>query len=62
MEVLVLKSFMFGGKPVPAGTVIDMLPADAAYAVALRRADVIAAPPESTAESKPARARKARES
>ena len=65
MEVRVLKSFMFGGKPAPVDSVVDMPVADAAYVVGLRRAEYIAAAPAVAAiaaEAKPARARKARES
>lgn len=65
MEVRVLKSFMFGGKPAPVGAVVDMPVADAAYVVGLRRAEYIAAMSGAAvapAEVKPARARKARES
>lgn len=64
MEVQVIKSFMFGGKPVPVGAIIDMPPSDAAYVVALKRAEKIGAPvaPADAAEARPPRARKARSS
>lgn len=64
MEVQVIKSFMFGGKPVPVGAIIDMPPADAAYVVALKRAEKIGAPAAASeaAEARPPRARKARSS
>lgn len=53
MEIIVLKAFMFGGKPVQPGSVIDMPAADAAYAVALKRAEPVSALSESTAVDAP---------
>ncbi|MBP8169293.1 MAG: hypothetical protein KAX99_06465 [Azonexus sp.] len=39
MEVVVIKPFMFAGKPQPAGSIIDMPTADAHYAIGLKRAE-----------------------
>ena len=41
MEILVLKAFMAHGKPQPAGTVLDLPTADAAYVIGLKRAERI---------------------
>ena len=52
MEVQVIKSFMFGGKPAAPGSIIDMPVAEAEYVIALKRAERIAplpATPESEA-------------
>jgi hypothetical protein len=42
MEILVIKSFMFDGKPAAPGSIIDMPVADAEYVIALKRAERIA--------------------
>lgn len=42
MEVQVIKSFMFGGKPAAPGSIIDMPVAEAEYVIALKRAERIA--------------------
>lgn len=59
MEVVVIKPFMFAGKPQPAGSIIDMPTADAHYAIGLKRAEaiVVVEPP---APKAPARTRKAK--
>lgn len=61
MEVQVLKAFMFAGKRVEPGSIVDMPVADAAYVIGLKRAERIVEAPEPAAdpEVKPARRRKA---
>jgi len=62
MEVQVIKAFMFAGKRVEPGSIVDMPVADAAYVIGLKRAErIVEAAPESAAEPevKPARPRKA---
>ena len=49
MEVQVIKSFMFGGKPAAPGSIIDMPVAEAEYVIALKRAERILALPASPA-------------
>jgi hypothetical protein len=49
MEVIVLKSFMFGGQPAPVGSIVDLPPVDAAYVIALKRAEPVTASPEDAA-------------
>jgi hypothetical protein len=53
MEIIVLKAFMFGGHPVQPGSIIDMPAVDAAYAVALKRAEPVTALPEDAAVDAP---------
>ena len=62
MEVQVIKAFMFAGKRVEPGSIVDMPVADAAYVIGLKRAEriveseaVVTAAPE----PRPARRRKA---
>jgi hypothetical protein len=59
MEVLVLKAFMANGKVQPAGTVIDLPVADAAYVIGLKRAEYIE-PAAETAEAMPPAPKRAR--
>lgn len=41
MEVQVIKAFMFAGKRVEPGSIVDMPVADAAYVIGLKRAERI---------------------
>lgn len=50
MEVQVIKAFMFAGKRVEPGSIIDMPVADAAYVIGLKRAERIAESPEAVAD------------
>lgn len=61
MEVQVLKAFMFAGKRVEPGSIVDMPVADAAYVIGLKRAERIEEPAPASAEpeARPARRRKA---
>ena len=53
MEVQVIKSFMFGGKPAAPGSIIDMPVAEAEYVIALKRAERIAPLPAPDAVDAP---------
>lgn len=57
MEVQVIKSFMFAGKPQPVGQIIDMPIADAHYAIGLKRAEAVCE--SAPVEAKPVKAKKA---